>query len=111
MAEHGQVKNEGQKDKEAVVAEGYYAFHGDDGKEYTVQYVADENGFRAAGDHLPTPPPLPLENQKLIEETYARPTSKYDDKEGQYFEEENQKTQYRQQAQQYQARPQYEYSH
>ena len=77
VGEQGQVKNVGQKEA-AVVAEGYYAFRGDDGKEYAIQYVADENGFRAAGDHLPTPPPLPLENQKLMAEAYARPTTNYD---------------------------------
>lgn len=87
VVEHGQVKNEGQKD-EANVAEGYYAYKGDDGKEYSVQYIADENGFRAVGDHLPTPVPLPEENQKLIAEVYARPTSKYDEEDYGHYEEE-----------------------
>lgn len=106
VAEQGQVKNEGQKD-EAVVAEGFYAYRGDDGKDYSIQYVADENGFRAAGQHLPTPPPLPEENQRLIAEAYARPTSKYDeeDQEHEVYSQEGQ--QIRQQQHKYRAQQQY----
>ncbi|XP_050674663.1 cuticle protein 3-like [Leptidea sinapis] len=40
-------------------AEGAYSYTGDDGQTYTVTYTADENGFRAYGSHLPTPPPIP----------------------------------------------------
>ncbi|XP_052755808.1 endocuticle structural glycoprotein SgAbd-2-like [Galleria mellonella] len=38
---------------------GSYSYIGDDGQTYTVTYTADENGFRAEGAHLPTPPPIP----------------------------------------------------
>ena len=30
-----------------------------EGQRLTLSWVADENGFRPVGDHLPTPPPVP----------------------------------------------------
>ncbi|XP_059057920.1 endocuticle structural glycoprotein SgAbd-3-like [Achroia grisella] len=38
---------------------GSYSYIGDDGQTYSITYTADENGFRAEGAHLPTPPPIP----------------------------------------------------
>ncbi|XP_068144153.1 endocuticle structural glycoprotein SgAbd-3 [Drosophila tropicalis] len=58
-----------QHDGESI--HGKYSFVGEDGKTYVVSYTADENGFQAVGDHLPTPPPTPewiersLEYQRL----------------------------------------------
>ncbi|GJQ74123.1 hypothetical protein Trydic_g19045 [Trypoxylus dichotomus] len=49
--EVGQVKNLGQ-DGDATVVQGTYSYVGDDGQTYTVNYVADENGFQPAGDHI-----------------------------------------------------------
>lgn len=40
---------------------GSYSYTGDDGKQYTVNYKADKNGFQAEGAHLPTSPSLPNE--------------------------------------------------
>ncbi|KNC33943.1 Larval cuticle protein 8 [Lucilia cuprina] len=41
----GQLKNVGT-DEEAIVVKGSFSFVADDGQTYTVNYVADENGFQ-----------------------------------------------------------------
>lgn len=56
--ERGQLKNAGSQN-EAESAEGSFSYTGPDGQRYSIQYVADENGFRPVGAHLPTPPPIP----------------------------------------------------
>ncbi|XP_034250292.1 uncharacterized protein LOC117650799 [Thrips palmi] len=61
-----------------VAAQGSYSYTGADGQVYTVNYIADENGFRASGDHLPTPPPIPAEILKSLEENAAS-GEQYDD--------------------------------
>lgn len=38
------------------VVRGYYSYVGPDGKQYTVNYIADRFGYRAYGDHLPEQP-------------------------------------------------------
>ncbi|KAL4706572.1 hypothetical protein ACJJTC_015770 [Scirpophaga incertulas] len=55
--EMGQLKNIDDNTGEAVV--GSFSFIGKDGKDYSISYTADENGYRPLGDHLPTPPPIP----------------------------------------------------
>lgn len=61
--EQGYLNNPGSDHAEQVV-QGTYSYTGDDGHVYTVHYKADANGFQAAGDHLPTPPPIPEAIQK-----------------------------------------------
>ncbi|XP_017785736.1 PREDICTED: larval cuticle protein 8-like [Nicrophorus vespilloides] len=51
VSEVGSVKNVNNVD--VHVAEGSYSYHGDDGKDVVVQYVADENGYRPQGDNIP----------------------------------------------------------
>ncbi|KAH8234581.1 hypothetical protein KR032_000034 [Drosophila birchii] len=50
--EEGQLKDVGT-DHEALVVRGSYAYVGDDGQTYTINYLADENGFQPEGAHLP----------------------------------------------------------
>ncbi|XP_063621497.1 endocuticle structural glycoprotein SgAbd-2-like [Cydia splendana] len=57
--EQGYLKNAGVKDAEAQVAQGSFSYTSPEGIPITITYIADENGFRAEGAHLPTPPPIP----------------------------------------------------
>lgn len=38
------------------VVQGSYSHVGPDGRTYTVNYIADKDGYRAVGDHLPQQP-------------------------------------------------------
>lgn len=67
--EEGQLKDVGT-DHEAIVVRGSYAYVGDDGQTYSIQYLADENGFQPEGAHLPRPvqwiPGNPIESHSPI---------------------------------------------
>ncbi|XP_023016207.2 uncharacterized protein isoform X1 [Leptinotarsa decemlineata] len=75
--EEGYIKNLGpDPDAEgetlnAQVQQGSYSYTAPDGTIITVKYTADETGFHATGDHLPTPPPVSPEVQKGLELIYA----------------------------------------
>lgn len=50
--QQGFVKNLGTQ-AEAQVMQGSYSYTGPDGIVYTITYIADENGYRASGAHIP----------------------------------------------------------
>lgn len=51
-----------------VQSQGSFGYKGDDGQDYSITYTADENGFQPQGAHLPTPPPIPEEILKSLEQ-------------------------------------------
>ncbi|XP_026462753.1 endocuticle structural glycoprotein SgAbd-2-like [Ctenocephalides felis] len=65
--EQGYLKNAGNPEAEAQVMQGSYSYTAPDGTPIEVRYIADENGFRAEGAHLPTPPPIPEAIQKSLD--------------------------------------------
>lgn len=55
------------------MVEGHFSYQGDDGKTYGLSYVADENGYRAEGEHLPVAPEIPIAIQRALEYIAAHP--------------------------------------
>ena len=53
-----------------TVSKGSFSYP-ENGAIITVNWVADENGFQATGDHLPTPPPVPDHVVKLLADLAA----------------------------------------
>lgn len=80
--EQGYVKNAGVKDGEIQVAQGFYSYTSPEGKPITIHYTADENGFQATGDAIPTPPPLPKEIADVWAKIAQQPQQ-------QYYEQDN----------------------
>ncbi|CAD7004131.1 flexible cuticle protein 12 [Ceratitis capitata] len=50
--EEAELKNVGTE-QEAIVIRGSVSWVAPDGQTYTLNYIADENGFQPIGDHLP----------------------------------------------------------
>lgn len=75
--ESGYLKNRGTQ-QQAQVAQGSYSYTAPNGQLIEVRYIADELGFRAEGNHIPTPPPIPraiAESLKLIAKTQPAPAT------------------------------------
>lgn len=74
-AENGiKVEESGEQkligDEAGTVSKGSFSYP-DEGQTVSVSWVADENGFQATGDHLPTPPPVPDHVVKLLADLAA----------------------------------------
>lgn len=71
--ESGYLKTvgEGEDQSEALVQQGSYSYTSPEGQLITIHYTADETGFHATGDHIPTPPPVSEEIQKGLDLIYA----------------------------------------
>ncbi|XP_043476686.1 endocuticle structural glycoprotein SgAbd-2-like [Leptopilina heterotoma] len=67
--ESGYLKTvgEGEDQVESLVQQGSYSYTSPEGQLITVHYTADETGFHASGDHIPTPPPVSEEIQKGLD--------------------------------------------
>lgn len=66
--ETGYIRNKGDKKHEVVVQQGTFSYRDEHGHPITVNYIADERGFQPQGFHLPTPPPVPEEIQKALDD-------------------------------------------
>ncbi|NP_001161326.1 cuticular protein RR-1 family member 49 precursor [Nasonia vitripennis] len=61
------------EDVAVPVSQGEISYVDHEGNQYHLTYVADQFGFRAKGDHLPTPPPLPAGIARGLEYIKAHP--------------------------------------
>lgn len=57
---NGTLTNE-THEEDILVQHGSYSYFSPDGQYVNVYYIADENGFQAFGDNLPTPPAVPAD--------------------------------------------------
>ncbi|OWR53494.1 cuticle protein CP14.6-like [Danaus plexippus] len=70
--ESGVLKNVGRED-EALEVQGSNSYVGNDGQSYSIQYIANENGYQPQGAHLPTPQPIPEYILRALEYIASQP--------------------------------------
>ena len=78
-AEQGTVKDIQAKEGPVASKEGSYSYTGPDGVVYSVNWIADEYGYRASGAHLPVAPEIPAEIQESLKLIKSQPQQQYDD--------------------------------
>jgi len=64
--EQGIIKHANEPGYETQLQQGQVQYVSPEGKVIRLSYTADENGFVPVGDHIPTPPPVPIEIQNLL---------------------------------------------
>lgn len=57
FSENALAKSNLENDGDVLVKSGQYAYTAPDGTPISTSYIADENGFRVSGSHIPTAPP------------------------------------------------------
>ena len=68
----GSQRQVGSKAEErGTVQSGSYSYTAPDGTPITVNWTADENGFKASGAHLPVAPPMPDYVVKMLADLQA----------------------------------------
>ncbi|KAJ8924963.1 hypothetical protein NQ315_001128 [Exocentrus adspersus] len=80
------IQEQGDASGDGTKAQGGFSYTAPDGQQIQIQYTADENGFQPQGDHLPTPPPIPPEIQRAIDQNLADEANGIVD-DGQYRDE------------------------
>merc|ERR1712126_176163 len=71
MSEEGEQKYFGDKEESyGSVSRGSYSYELE-GVTYTINWVADENGFQPTGNHLPVAPPMPEYVVKMLADLRA----------------------------------------
>jgi Insect cuticle protein len=69
---NGFQKRVGPKPEDVgAVSRGSYSYTSPEGFLISVNWVADENGFQAKGDHLPVAPPMPPHVVKMLADLRA----------------------------------------
>lgn len=57
------------------VVQGASSYVAPDGTVINTGYISDENGYRPVGNHLPTPPPIPVEIQESLKLLASLPST------------------------------------
>lgn len=65
------AQEQGDARGDGTQAQGSFSYTAPDGQQIQLQYTADGNGYNPQGAHIPTPPPIPPEIQKSIEQNLA----------------------------------------
>lgn len=65
--EEGQLVKTADDKEDALRVQGSFSYPDPKNRPIALSYVADENGFQPAGEHLPIAPPVPSEILRALE--------------------------------------------